>query len=404
MTPVALRPATQGDSEFCYQLHKAAMGGYITAIWGWDEQVQRAFHARAFNPARWQIITAGGTDIGMLDVEQRTGEIYLARIELHPGHQSRGIGTFLVSALLDEAARKGKDLVLDVLAVNHRAQALYQRLGMTEVARHGHNNIKITMRSAGRQPVSNPFTSDPAALRYAHGRPFYHGSAVAMAARQLGISHARLAIDVACGTGLSAQALRELADHVIAIDASAAMVRAARPQPRVSYLVATAEQIPLGDSAADLATVAAAFHWFDQSRAFAELARVLRSGAGLAVYSDFFSGQVTGQPLFTSWLKESYLPRYPTPPRHAYFDPAAALPAGFCEVSYTEDTINIPLTPVQLADYLLSQSNAAAAIEGGSISADTLRSQILHETAALLPGDGRVDAVFGIRVWTTVRA
>jgi hypothetical protein len=43
VTPVALRAATPADCEFCYELHKAAMGGYITAIWGWDEQVQRAF-------------------------------------------------------------------------------------------------------------------------------------------------------------------------------------------------------------------------------------------------------------------------------------------------------------------------------------------------------------------------
>ena len=38
MTPAALRPATPADSEFCFQLHKAAMGDYVTAIWGWDEQ------------------------------------------------------------------------------------------------------------------------------------------------------------------------------------------------------------------------------------------------------------------------------------------------------------------------------------------------------------------------------
>ena len=146
MTSVALRPATPADSEFCYQLHKAAMGDYITAIWGWDEQVQRGFHARAFNPGRWQIITAGGADIGMLDVEYRPGEIYLARIEICPDHQGRGIGSRLISALDGEARQKGQDLVLDVLTVNHRAQALYQRLGMTEVARHGDRNIKITMR------------------------------------------------------------------------------------------------------------------------------------------------------------------------------------------------------------------------------------------------------------------
>jgi ribosomal protein S18 acetylase RimI-like enzyme len=148
MTTVALRPATPADSEFCYQLHKAAMGGYITAVWGWDEQVQRDFHARAFNPGRWQIITADGADAGMLDVEYRPAEIYLSRIEIGPRYQGHGIGTRVIITLIDEATQKGQDLVLDVLTVNHRAQALYQRLGMTEVARHGDNDIKITMRSS----------------------------------------------------------------------------------------------------------------------------------------------------------------------------------------------------------------------------------------------------------------
>jgi GNAT superfamily N-acetyltransferase len=145
---IALRPATAADAEFCYQLHKAAMGEYITAIWGWDEQVQRAFHERAFNPHRWQIITAGHAGIGMLDVDYRPGEIYLSRIEIHPGHQGHGFGTRIISALLEEAERRGQELVLDVLTVNRRAQALYRRLGLTEVARHGDRSTKVTMRSA----------------------------------------------------------------------------------------------------------------------------------------------------------------------------------------------------------------------------------------------------------------
>ena len=144
---MTLRPAAPADAEFCYQLHKAAMGAYITAIWGWDEQVQRAFHARAFNVHRWQIITDGEADIGMLDVDYRPGEIYLSRIEIHPDHQGRGIGTRLISALLDEAQQAGHDLVLDVLAVNRRAQELYFRLGLREVARHGDHDAKVTMGS-----------------------------------------------------------------------------------------------------------------------------------------------------------------------------------------------------------------------------------------------------------------
>jgi ribosomal protein S18 acetylase RimI-like enzyme len=94
----------------------------------------------------------------MLDVDYRPGEIYLSRIELHPGYQGRGIGTSLIRALIDEAARKGQDLVLDVLTVNFRAQALYQRLGLKEVARHGPGNIKITMRVCPAAPGRAPAT------------------------------------------------------------------------------------------------------------------------------------------------------------------------------------------------------------------------------------------------------
>lgn len=254
-----------------------------------------------------------------------------------------------------------------------------------------------------RDDVSNPFDGDAVARRYSRGRLYYHRAALSLAARQLGFSHARLAVDVACGTGLSTRAVLELADHVVAFDAAVAMLRAAPAHPRVRYLVAAAERVPLRDASADLATVAAAFHWFDQPRAFAELARILRAGAGLAVYSDFFRGQLAGQPGFASWVEGAYLRRYPTPPRHPHFDPVAALPAGFRNVRYAEEAISIPLTRSQLADYLLSQSNAAVAIESGAISAGALRSQILEETAPYFPGPQPAEAVFGIRLWTATR-
>jgi GNAT superfamily N-acetyltransferase len=158
VTGIGLRPASPGDSAYCYRLHKLAMGDYVAAIWGWDEGVQRSFHARAFAPGRWQIITADGVDVGMLDVEYRPGEIYLSRIEIHPDHQGLGIGTQLISALVDQAERQGRALALDVLAVNRRAQALYRRLGLREVGRHGVGNIKVSMRSA--RPDQNPQPED----------------------------------------------------------------------------------------------------------------------------------------------------------------------------------------------------------------------------------------------------
>jgi ribosomal protein S18 acetylase RimI-like enzyme len=145
---ISLRPAAASDSEFCFQLHKAAMGSYVAAVWGWDEQAQRGFHTSAFDPGSWQIISADGADAGMISVQYRPLEIYLSRIELLPDHQGRGIGAVLVRQLLAEAGRLGQELALDVLAVNERARALYQRLGLREVGRHGEGGIKIAMRSA----------------------------------------------------------------------------------------------------------------------------------------------------------------------------------------------------------------------------------------------------------------
>jgi SAM-dependent methyltransferase len=251
--------------------------------------------------------------------------------------------------------------------------------------------------------VRNPFDSDQAARRYARARPYYHRSALRLAARQQEIGPARVAVDVGCGTGLSARAVRDLADRVVGIDVSAAMLRAARRLPGVCYLVGTAERIPLGDAAADLATVGGAFHWFDQPSAFPELARVLRGGASLVVYTDFFHGTLAGQPGFVDWLSEWYLSRYPSPARHAQFDPDAAERSGFGRVAFIEGAFPVRMTRTAMADYLLSQSNAARAIETGVTSAETLRNQILDETAAYFDGRDRADTVFGIRVWTAIR-
>jgi GNAT superfamily N-acetyltransferase len=156
VTAIALRPAVPADSEFCFQLHKVAMGGYVAATWGWDDAVQRGFHARAFDPGRWQIIIADGADAGMLDVEYRPAEIYLARIEIHPDHQGQGIGAGLIQELIEYARQRDQHLTLDVLTVNRRALAFYQRHGFQEIARHGtrhQDQDEVCRPSVGKLPA-----------------------------------------------------------------------------------------------------------------------------------------------------------------------------------------------------------------------------------------------------------
>jgi hypothetical protein len=75
--------------------------------------------------------------------------------------------------------------------------------------------------------------------------------------------------------------------------------------------------------------------------------------------------------------------------------------AGFGQVRW-EDEYAVPQTRAGLADYLLSQSNAGAAIEAGQVTEAGLVDQILTETASFFGPEDRADVIFGMRVWTAV--
>jgi SAM-dependent methyltransferase len=94
--------------------------------------------------------------------------------------------------------------------------------------------------------------------------------------------HRETAWDVGCGNG---QAAVELARHfarVIATDASAQQIDNARPDPRVEYRVAPAEDSGIPDGSVDLVTIAQALHWFGFDRFYREVRRVARPGAVIA--------------------------------------------------------------------------------------------------------------------------
>jgi SAM-dependent methyltransferase len=94
-----------------------------------------------------------------------------------------------------------------------------------------------------------------------------------------------VAWDCGTGTGQAAVPLASRFERVIATDISPAMVAQAELHPRVQYRVAAAHTSGLSGGSVDLATVAQALHWFDLEPFFAEVARVLRPGGVLAVWT-----------------------------------------------------------------------------------------------------------------------
>jgi Methyltransferase domain len=93
-----------------------------------------------------------------------------------------------------------------------------------------------------------------------------------------------LAWDCATGNGQAAVALVPYFERVIATDFSAQQIEQAQRDPKVRYLVAPADQVPIDAGTVDLVTVAQALHWFDLEKFYAEVRRVTNAGSVIAVW------------------------------------------------------------------------------------------------------------------------
>lgn len=132
MASPVLRPASSLDIGFCWRLHEATLRCYVEATWGhWDEADQRRRFGAWFEPARLRIVEVDGARVGFLKVDADAARVTLLSIAVDPAHQRRGIGTWLVRRVVDEAG--SRPVRLQVLKVNP-ARRLYERLGFVEVA------------------------------------------------------------------------------------------------------------------------------------------------------------------------------------------------------------------------------------------------------------------------------
>jgi SAM-dependent methyltransferase len=222
-------------------------------------------------------------------------------------------------------------------------------------------------------------------VHYDRGRPYHHGRTLARILDMVGDAALDRGLDVACGTGMSTVALAEHAATTVGVDLSAEMMRSARRAPGVHYLLGRAEQLPFRAGSFAAATCCSGVHWFDQSRFFAELRRVLRPGGWVGLYDHYFIGEMVGVPEFADWLREA-LNRYPLPPRNPQVgDPRSLEPDGFAKLGDDIFADDIEMTQGQLTSYQLTISNFVDAAEKGASRAE-LEAWALETTAPLFEG------------------
>lgn len=143
---ISLRPVTATDAELLLQIYQSSRGDDLRGL-GWSEdriseflgmqyEAQQRFYEGEYKRAADEIILWEGRPAGRLVVERREHEIRYIDMALLPEHQNRGVGTFLIQRLQDEARKSKKPLRLQVIRFN-RAVSLLERLGFVRTSETG---------------------------------------------------------------------------------------------------------------------------------------------------------------------------------------------------------------------------------------------------------------------------
>lgn len=94
-----------------------------------------------------------------------------------------------------------------------------------------------------------------------------------------------LAVDVGCGNGQLTVRLAEHFTAVMGLDPSTDQLAHATRRSNVDYRCAPAERLPLAERSASLVTAAQAAHWFDLRAFYAEVRRIAKPEAVVALIS-----------------------------------------------------------------------------------------------------------------------
>ena len=101
-------------------------------MFGWDEDVQRDFHAKSWQQQKPDIITYDGKLIGTIATIETEDCIEIGQFFILSDYQNKGIGTHLLKSILDKADQLGKNVTLRFLK-NNPVKSLYVRNGFRVV-------------------------------------------------------------------------------------------------------------------------------------------------------------------------------------------------------------------------------------------------------------------------------
>ena len=128
MVEFKLRNASQDDYEAAYIIKKDALQSYVEKTWRWNEEFQRNYHKKHFEPKNLKIIEVESNPVGSLKFITEKDHIFLSELFIMQAYQSKQIGSRIIKDYIKNANTEKKTVKLQVLRSNERAVKLYKKL------------------------------------------------------------------------------------------------------------------------------------------------------------------------------------------------------------------------------------------------------------------------------------
>ena len=163
---------------------------------------------------------------------------------------------------------------------------------------------------------------------------------------------------------------------------------------------ADAEVLPFAEGQFEIITMSQVFHWLDRKVFLAEARRVLKPRGFLVVYDNYLSDEMTSNPKYQPWFRETFLARYPTPPRNwASFLPEDVEGDRFSMIcrDVLENTVSFSLNT--FVDFLLTLTNVIAAVEGGREHVEESRRWLTENLQPFFKPDDEQKFIFTAPIW-----
>jgi ribosomal protein S18 acetylase RimI-like enzyme/quercetin dioxygenase-like cupin family protein len=129
MKSITFRSANLDDEEFFFLVRRETIKPLIEEYAAWDEEYERANISAKINEKQDKVIMLDGVCIGLLSVSEFEDAFYIEMLNIIEKYQDRGLGTWLLRSIIDEAKQKSKNIQLDTYLNNSRAIVFYLKNG-----------------------------------------------------------------------------------------------------------------------------------------------------------------------------------------------------------------------------------------------------------------------------------